>query len=188
MSVIRVSTAAAVEVLPFHRDVLSIAQTGHRAAETMLKKMRALLVSRYGATAPTFEQYRADKAALRQLAKDKKLADDQWLRKPFAAAIKAEYGALPESQDAAAVAKRAQRDAKKAAAPAPAPVGAPAGQTQEHAPSEAEQIEQIVTRLGLIKTADAIVRILEADERTKAQATHLKKMLAKVAQQLATTA
>ena len=186
---IRTSTRAAVEVTAFHRDVFAIAQTGHRAAETMDKKMRALLTSKYGTTAPTFEQYRADRAALRQLAADKKLADDQWVRKPYCAAVKALFGALPEAQTPEAIAKRQQRDAAKTAAKATAaPVGAPAGQTQDRQPTEAEQIESLITRIGLIKAADAMVRILKADDRTKAQAVHLEKMLAKVAQQLATTA
>lgn len=183
MSTVRVSTAAAVVITAFHRDVFTIAQSGHRAADTMAKKMQALITSKYGKLAPTFEQYRADRAALRELAKDKKLADDQWMRKPYCAALKAVFGALPESQDAAAIQKRAQRDAAKASAKTSAPTaGAPAGQTQDHAPSESEQIEQLVTRLGLFKTLDACMRILEADDATKAVVVHMRKQAAKAAE------
>jgi hypothetical protein len=45
----------------------------------------------------------------------------QYVRKQFALAVKTLYGAIPESQDAAAVAKRAQRDAKAALAKAARP-------------------------------------------------------------------
>lgn len=175
-----------VAILAFHKDVFAIAQTGHRAGETMHKKMCALLTSRYGKAAPTYEQYRADRAALLQLAKDRKLASDQWVRKPFCAAVKAMYGALPEAQTPEAIAKRAlraQQDAavKAAKAAAAAPVGAPKGETQDRQPTEAEQVESLVTRIGLFKTLEACVRILEADEATKAQALHIRKMVAKAA-------
>lgn len=191
---IKTSTAKAVEVLAFHRDAFAIARTGHKAGETMAKKMEALLTSRYGQTAPTFEQYKADRAALRQLAADKGLESDQWVRKPFCAAIVKLYGKLPESQSPEALRKAeerriAQEAVKKAReSSAAAKPGAPAGETQDRQPTEAEQIESLVARIGLIKTADAIVRILKSDDRTKAQAVHIEKMLAKVAEQLAQTA
>lgn len=189
---IKTSTKAPVEVLPFHKDAFAIAQTGRRASETMAKKMEALLTSRYGETAPTFEQYKADRAALRELAKQKGLADDQWVRKPFCAAIVKLYGKLPESQSPEALRKAAERkiaqDAIAKARESAAKPGAPAGETQDRQPTEAEQIEALVTRIGLIKTADAIVRILKADDRTKAQAVHIEKMLAKVAELVAQAA
>lgn len=206
---IKVSNAPAVEVTAFHKDAYSIMRTGLNAQQTLRVKLAALLETRYGkpiigkdadgketrSGGPSFEQYRADNAALRQLAADAnpvKGADvGQYVRKTFAAVVKAHYGALPVSMDAAAVQKRAQREAaeaaKKAAAPAPAPVGAPAGETQaDRAPNEAEQIEQIVTRLGPLKTLDACIRILLADESTKGTAVHLQKMAAKIAKDLAT--
>lgn len=193
--VIQVSTRAAVEVTAFHKDVFEIARTGHRAAETMAKKMQALITSRYGKTAPTFEQYRADRAALKQLAAEKKLADDQWLRKPYCAALKALYGALPEAQTAEAIAKRAQREAAEKAKkekagqePDASKTGPKDGATQDRQPSEAEQIEALVARIGVFKALEACIAILAADDSTKAQAVHMKAQAAKAAAMVAKTA
>lgn len=209
MTIVKTAKTA-VEITAFHRDVLAIARTGHNAAETMARKMQALLVSKYGqpviskgddgaetrSGGPSFEQYRADRAALKQLAADKGLADDQWLRKPFCAAVVALYGKLPESQspealrkaqerkvaqEAVAALRKAQGTAAAPAAPA-APVGAPKGETQDRAPSETEQLESLITRIGLFKTLDACIRILAADESTQAQAAHLAKMAQKAAE------
>jgi hypothetical protein len=204
---IKVSTAAVVEVTAFHLDVYRIANVGQRASETMKSRMQALLVSKYGAPTigknaegketrsggPTFEQYKADRRALAQLAKDKGLTNDQWVRKPYNAALTALYGKIPEAQTPEALRKAAERKIAqeaiaKARESAAAPAGAPKGETNDRQPTEAEQIDSLVTRIGLIKTADAIVRILKADKRTEAQAMHLEKMLAKVAEQLAKTA
>jgi hypothetical protein len=201
---IKVSVKATVVISDYHKDIFKVAQTGQRATETMRVKLQNLLVSKYGAPVttvgadgvrilsggPTFEQDREDKKALAQLAKDKGLKSDQWVRKPYNAALTALYGKLPEAQTPEALRKAAERKIAqeaiaKARAAAAAPAGAPKGETNDRAPTEAEQIDSLVTRIGLIKTADAIVRILKADERTKVQATHLEKMLAKVAEQLA---
>lgn len=206
MSVIKTASSA-VEITPFHKDVFAIARTGHKAGETMAQKMRALLISKYGqpvvskaedgtetrAGGPSFEQYRADRRALAQLAKERGLESDQWVRKPFCAAVIALYGKLPESQSPEALRKAEERrvaqeavKAHKAAQEAAAKPGAPAGQTQDRQPTEAEQIEALVARIGLMKTLDACLRILEADDKTKGQAVHMRKMAVKVAEQLAT--
>lgn len=186
MSVIKVSTKAPVEVLPFHQDVYKIAMTGIRATQTVAQKMAALVTSRYGDKAPTFEQYKADLKALDAIAAERKLADGQWLRRPYCAALKALYKALPESQAPEAVAKReqrAKRDAEVKAAIAKAKetsaapaAGAPKGETQERQPSEAEQLEQLIARIGVFETLYACLRILDADESTKAQVVHMRKM------------
>ena len=190
MSVIETSTKAAVEVLPFHLSVYKIAQTGQRAEQTMAQRMQALVTSRYGETAPTFDQHRADLKALDQLARDKGLTDGQWMRRPYNAAIVALFDKLPEAQTPEAIAKREQRAARdkvvkeaiakaKAAgtiAPVGAPVGAPAGETQERAPGEGEQLEQMVTRVGVFECLYACLRILASDKTTEAQAVHMRKM------------
>jgi hypothetical protein len=202
---IKVSTKAAVVITAFHQDVFNTSLTGQRASETMKKKLSALLVSKYGqptigkdangketrSGGPSFEAYRADHAALKHLAEVvKKLKDNQYVRKAYAHAVKTLYGAIPESQDAAAVAKRAQRDAKAALAKAAAaaPTGAPAGETQATQPNEDEQIEQVIARLGYFKCMDALIRIAAADEKTKAQAVHFEKMAKKLATLMTATA
>ena len=186
MSVIKTSTAAAVEILAFHKGVANIAITGMRAGETMAQRMQALITSRYGETCPTFEQHRADIKALNAIARDKGLTDGQWMRRPYNAAIVALFEKLPVAQTPEAIAKReqrAQRDAVVKAAIAKAketgeiaPAGAPAGETQERVPSEGEQLEQLIARVGVFETLYACLRILDADESTKAQAVHMRKM------------
>lgn len=201
---IQTSNKPAVEVLPFHKDAAAILATGQRAGETMAKKMRALLISRYGAPTllpesdnfgkpgeaggPSFDQYNADQKALAICCKTD--GAKQWARKQFAKAVREVYGALPVAMTAEAIRKREERaiaDAAiaKAREAAAAPVGAPKGETQDRQPTEAEQIESLITRIGLIKAGAAMVAILKADERTAAQAVHIEKMLAKVAQTLA---
>ena len=188
--VIKTSTKPAVEILPFHQDVYRIAQTGQRAQVTMHEKMKTLITSRYGATCPTFEQHRADIKALDQLARDKGLSDGQWLRRPYNSAIVALFEKLPVSMAPEAVAKREQREArdkvvkdaiaKAKAAGTIAPVGAPAGQTQEREPSEAEKLEQLISRVGVWESLYACLRVLETDETTKDKVVHMRKQADKL--------
>lgn len=195
---------APIAMLPFHNEVFAIARTGHNAGLTMAKKMQALLISRYGealidssdkdnwgrpcaAGGPTFEQYRNDQQCLAEIAKEKGLTDNQWVRKPYAAAVKALYGALPVAMTAEAIQKRAQREANEAAKKAhaeAAKAGAPKGETTERAPSAGETIEQVIARLGVFQALDACVRILSSEEMTKAQAQHIAAMV-KAAKQAA---
>lgn len=178
-------TTSAVVISDYHRDIYAAAQSGQRATQTMAKKMEALLEAQYGSTSPTFEQYRADQKALAQIAKSRKLADNQWVRKPYAAAVKAKYGQLPVSLDPAAVLKAAKRAADAAAAKAAgatATAGAAKGETQDHGTSDAENIDSVVTRLGLFAVLEACTRILAADDLTKAQAVHIGKMAHKAAE------
>lgn len=182
----KLNTIAVLVVSDFHREVYATAMTGAKQQQTMAKRMAALIAARYGATSPTFEQYRDDQKALAQIAKDRKLADNQWVRKPYAAAVKAAYKALPVSLDAAAVLKRAQRDADKAAKQGQElKAGAPAGVTQDHGANASEQIDAVVTRLGLFAVLEACTRILAADDLTKAQAVHIEKMAHKAAEIIA---
>lgn len=184
MSVVRVSTQAPIVITAFHKDVATIAISGMRAGETMAKKMQALITSRYGAAAPAFEAYKADLKALDELAIERKLASGQWLRRPYCAALKVLFKDLPVSQAPDAIAKRLQREtaqaqvaaALKAAKAPPAPIGAPVGQTQDRAPSPAEQMEQVIAKIGVFEALYACLRILDSDDSTKAQAVHMRKM------------
>lgn len=54
-----------------------------RAIQTYTKDLVAWLKEQYGDTKPTYEQFWADREALAIIAKDKGLADDQWVRKPY---------------------------------------------------------------------------------------------------------
>lgn len=198
MSATTSTKATPVIVLDFHKDVLTIARTGHNAQNTMARKMADLLVSRYGKPTstlevdgfgkpgavggPSYESYRNDQAALKQLAADKGLADNQWVRKPYAAAVKALYGALPVALTAEAIQKRAQRDADNAlkaanAQAAAQKAGAEKGETTDRQPSAQETIEQIVARIGVFECLDACVKILQSDKTTASSATHINAML-----------
>ena len=177
-------TPVTIAIEQFHKDVATCAMHGIRTAETVAKKMVALVTARYGEKAPTFEQYKADLAAFKVIAEQRKLASEQWLVRPYGAALKTQYKELPVSMAPDAVAKRKQREdrdalvksAIAAAKKTTEPVGAKQGETQERQPSETEQIEQLVSRVGLWETLYACIRILASDESTKAQATHLQKM------------
>jgi hypothetical protein len=179
------ATKSTIVVTQFHKDAYAIAQTACKAGITMAQKLSALLTARYGDTSPTFEEYRADQAALAHMAKLKGLVDNQWVRKPYALAVKSRYGKLPESQDPAAILKAAKRAADKAekdAKEGKASAGAPAGKTQDHGTSDAETIEAIVTRLNVFKCLEACINILAADKTTKAQAIHMRAQAQKAAQ------
>lgn len=184
-----------VEVTAFHKDMYAAINTARTAVDkaqgSMQQKLANLLRSKYGAVMPTFEQFRADRAALKELAKQKGLADDQWLRKPYNAAVHLLYGALPEAQTATAIAKRALRAANEAAgvttvkagkkdAPASKP-GAPKGETSPRAPSEEETIEQYIARVGFYKIMDACARMLNADKTTSIEAKALQAIAKKFA-------
>jgi hypothetical protein len=158
-------SAKGIEVTAFHRDVFKAAEAGRKAGETMLQKMVALLRSKYAAVAPTFEQYRADQKALAEIAKERGLTDNQWVRKPFALAVKTLYGALPEAQTAAAMAKRKLREANAAAG---VKAGAPKGETAPRRQSEPETLEQYITRVGVFKVLQQCALILECVDDTKA--------------------
>lgn len=186
-----------LEVSAFHRDVFGILSRAHTSALTTAQKMAQLLATKYGkpvvtkdangadklSGGPTFEQYRADQSALREIASERKLKDAQWLRKSYARAVRETYGALPESQSAEAIAKRAQRAAQEAAAkqgannPPAAHAGAPAGETQNRAPSPSETMESLVARCGMFNLGFALARVMESDASTKVQALHLRKVL-----------
>lgn len=168
---IRVSTKPVIVVQDFHRALYALADKAETAHQTVMGKMCNIVETRYGDTPPTFEQYTADQQALKKLAADKGYADNQWVRKPYAAAVKLLYGALPESNSPAAVAKRMQREAD--AAKNPPKVGAPAGQTQPRKAGPGETIEQFVARVGIFATLDAVARILASDDSTAAASKQL---------------
>lgn len=170
------ATSKAVEITAYHKALYAAADGARKATVKALDAVKALLESKYGKTAPTYEQFRADRSALREIAKGKGLADDQWLRKPYNAAVTALYGALPEAQTAAAIAKRKVRDALAANGTTIAKVkaGAKKGETAPRRQSEIETLEQYIARIGVFKVLAQCALILEADESTKAVAQVLK--------------
>jgi hypothetical protein len=187
-----------LEVTTFHKDVFATIDTArkatNKAGDTMRSKLANLLRSKYGATMPTYEQFRADRAALKELATQKGLADDQWVRKPYNAAVHLLYGALPEAQTAAAIAKRKLREAEAAnkpsgatgvskgtAKPEAGKAGAQKGETAPRNPSADETIEQYIARVGLWKVMDACARLLNADKSSTLDAKAMQAIVKKYA-------
>lgn len=169
---------ATIEVSPFQRSMFDCVTSTRRAVDkahiNMATRMQELIKSKYNAVMPTWEQFRADRAALAAMAKDKGLVDDQWIRKPYNTAIHALYGALPESQSIAAIAKR-----KQAAMRSPiilatvASPGAVEGVVGARNASAAEQIEQMVAKFGVWDVLKACTKILATDTDTKEAAAAL---------------
>jgi len=153
----------ALTITPFHKDLFAAMVAGRKAHGTMLEKMQALLKSKYGATMPSYVQAKGDRAALKALADEKGLADDQWMRKPYNLAVKALYGDLPASTSAAALAKAKAREASPKA-------GAKKGETAPRRTSNPESLEQYIARIGVFKVLEQCVLILESDEATHAAA------------------
>lgn len=163
----------ALTITPFHKSLFAAMVSCRKANVTMLTKMQELLKSKYGATMPSYEQAKGDRAALKSLAAEKGLADDQWMRKPYNLAVKALYGALPASTSASAQAKAKARGTTPKS-------GAPKGETAPRRVSNPESLEQYIARIGVFKVLEQCVLILEADEATTAAAKAVRADLANV--------
>jgi hypothetical protein len=120
------------------------------------------LRKQYDEVSPSFEQFNADRAALKSLALDRGLVDDQWVRKPYNLAVKALYGALPVSMTPAAVLKRASRPV--ADPEAKAKVGAKKGVVVDQ--PVVASCEQLVAKFGIAEVLKACTKILAADRTT----------------------
>ncbi len=155
-------------VTPFHTSVYAAAMANHKAGVTMADKMQALVTSKYGTTSPTYEQYRTDQAVLASMAKEKGLKDNQWVRKPYAAAVKAVFKELPVAQTAAAILKRSLRE--KNGAPKK---GAVKNAVSARNSSSGDQIEQFIAKAGVMPVLAALTKILAAENATKEAANAL---------------
>lgn len=162
----------ALVITSFHKNVASAIATSAKAQVTLAAKLGSLIGAQYPKASPSFEQYRADQAALAELAKERGLVDNQYYRKAYAGAIKAAFGEVPVSMDAAAVAKRKARDIKAGLSKAKS--GAVKGATSKRDPSIAETVEQFIARVGVFKVLDMCAKILDADDSTKEAAKTIK--------------
>lgn len=175
-----------IAITPFQQDLFAAAYKGaeviNKAVESNRATMRRLLLDQYGSTAPTFEQFKADRAALKILAAQKGLVDDQHVRKPYNAAVVDLYGALPESQSAAAIAKRAERDAAGVSIKAKGgKAGAVKGDTAARNESAPENVEQFIAKYGITQVLQAAARILAEKRESKLDATTLQAVARKYA-------
>jgi hypothetical protein len=184
-----------VTVTPFQSNLFKIAfgqaEKVSKAQDNMQTVLKTALAMQYGDTAPTYKQFQADRAALKVLALEKGLVDDQYIRKAYNGAINGLYGALPVAMTEAAVAMREMREkmaaelrAKQEAAllagtPVPKTlktVGAPKGETIERNPNAGETIEQLIARVGIFATLNALTKILKTARETELDAKALQAM------------
>jgi hypothetical protein len=144
-----------------------------KAINSQLGAMKDWLDTQYGTTPPTYEQFWADRDALKALAKDKGLVDDQWVRKPYNMAVKAMYGELPVSTTLAAVAKREARP--EAAKPTPA--AAPTKITKVAMPKDAETaVRQMLEHYGFARVLIAFSTILAEHKETLKEAQRVRNL------------
>jgi hypothetical protein len=164
--VVKVPRAAHVTISPFQVKLFDVAFRSAKAlcdaTQSQRQVMRDMLKSQYGDTCPTFEQLRSDRDALRVLALERGLVDDQWVRKPYNAALIELYKALPVSMSPAAILKRAQRpDVVKAAA------GSKKNVVKASDPAAVDTVGQFIAKFGTAAVLLELAKIL-ATERTTA--------------------
>lgn len=145
-----------------------------RAQESQRARIKDVLIGQYP-ECPTFAEFRADRDALRVLALERGLVDDQYVRRAYNSAVVELWGALPVSMTEAAVAKRAQRPAK---AEKPAKVDTPPEVRTETAIAT---IGQFIAKFGAAAVLTELYMILAVEKTTlqdaqmcKAVAEHLK--------------
>jgi hypothetical protein len=181
--------AKVFDVRDWRVRIVDAAEPTARAGQTAHQSMLVLLIERYGVCkleaapkelnadgtradvgGPSKTDYDADQKFFGELAKLRGLANNQWVRKPYASAVKALYGTLPVNESAEALRKRLERKANGASTghgnAEEAQAGRKTGETQERAPSKAETAEQFVTRTGIPETMDAMARVLETKPST----------------------
>lgn len=115
--IVHTSNEAVVTVTAFHTALFDVMKTGLNAKTLMVKKVAALVVSKYAKTMPTFEQYANDQKALTKIATDKGLSEsNEWYQRWFRESVITLYGAAPVSMDKGARDKYLGRldDGKKA--------------------------------------------------------------------------
>ena len=161
------SATSALVITSFHKSVGAAISKSASAQITLAATLGKLIQAQYLGKSPSFEQYRNDQAALAEIAKERGLVDNQYYRKAYAGAIKAAFGEVPVSMDAAAVAKRLARGVK-------AKAGAKKGDTVARKPAQSETIEQLIARIGVFKVLESCAKLLEADDSTKEAAKALK--------------
>lgn len=169
--VVKASRAAHVVISPFHVKMFDAAFKAAdavcKAVESQRVVMRNLLVAQYGDVPPTYAQFRGDRDALRVMALDRGLVDDQWVRKPYNAAVIGLYGALPVSDSPAAQAKRAQRPVVVKGGKGKA--GAVKGDTATRvgpAADTPEGIAQFIAKVGAAKVLAELAKILATKKDT----------------------
>ncbi len=163
-----------VDIKSWHKALYNALYEGERSlfekTESNRCKMQKVIYAQYGAmTGPTYEQYMADRKALRILAQAHGLVSDLVVLRPYNYSIVELYGALPVSTSAEAQRKAAARalNAK------PAKIGAEKGKPQDKATSPQETIEQFIARVGLAAVLTSCSKILASIKESQMDAAAL---------------
>jgi hypothetical protein len=148
------------------------AEAINRQIHTQLESMKTWLTEQYGAKPPTYEQFWSDRDALKFLAEEKGLADDQWVRKPYNMAVKALYGELPVAPTLAAAAQRNVRKSviKAATKALVARVEARKGPKVAMPKDAADAARQMVAYYGFAKVLLAFSQVLSEYRETAKEA------------------
>lgn len=143
-----------------------------KVMKTQMAHMTDWLKAQYGDTPPTYDQFWSDRDALKLLAQEKGLADDQWVRKPYNSAVKALYGELPVSTTLDALAKRAYRPhADKATGKAGMAPPRPKLVYKVEMPKDAiAAVRQMLARYGFAQVLVAFATILGENRETAKEA------------------
>lgn len=189
--VVKVPRAAHVTISPFQVKLFDVAFKSAKAlcdaTQSQRQVMRDVLKSQYGDVPPTFEQFRSDRDALRVLALDRGLVNDQWVRKPYNAALIELYGEallkisngasnLPVSMSPAAIAKRAQRPVVDKAAKK---AGAIKGNTSTRSDDVTDTVGGFIAKYGTAAVLNELAKILATERATQLDAKTLAAVAAK---------
>lgn len=117
--------------------------------------------AKYNGVAPTWAEFKVDRAALKALSAERGLASDQYIRKTYNACILALYGALPVSDS-----PNAKRQPKSAKGNAKTKKGAALSKDM----SPADIIGQIIATFGIGSVLSEMSKILATDNKTRTDA------------------
>lgn len=164
-------TAAQIDL--FGR-VLKTATLINRSITTQVATMTAWLGEQYGETPPTYAQFWADREALKFLAQERGLVDDQWVRKPYNMAVKTKYGKKPISPTIGAQAKRGQRSAIAKVISTTMPKGAakqkPAAAKPGMPKDAVDAARQMISYYGFARVLMAFSQVLSEYRETAKEA------------------
>ncbi len=172
-----------------HLQLFSIAYKAAVEVDKVIRKHVDNIIQwlqvQYGDTPPTYDQFWDDRDALKALAKERGLTNDQSVRKPYNAAVRQLYGeqileltagrsALPVSTTKEAVAKRMATKAPAKKAKVGAAVAVKSTRTANGMPSDAEAaIRMVLERFGFGAVLMAFSRILAEKRETATEAKRL---------------
>lgn len=148
------------------------AEAVDKVMQTQLGHMTDWLKEQYGDTPPTYDQFWSDRDALKAIAHERGLVDDQWVRKPYNSAVKVLYGELPVSISLEAVAKRAYRPevGKGRVAARPSKASLKLAYKVEMPKDAAAAVRQMLDRYGYGAVLAAFAQVLAEHRETAKEA------------------